>query len=260
MRVPVFRFAPTPNGLLHLGHAYSAILNAQMAGEMSGRFLVRIEDTDTTRCSGAFAKQVFEDLAWLGLTWEKPVRYQSEHFAEYESSLQLLRAQSAIYPCFCTRREAQVAALATRDPDGQRHYSGACKNLSSEEADTRIAGGAPHGWRIDMQNVGTAEASVWGDTVIARRHGSSYHIAVVTDDALQGVTHIVRGRDIEAATPLHRLMQRLLAIPEPHYTHHALILDGNGQKLSKSGGSTALCFLRQEGVTPDDIRRRLGFT
>ena len=260
MSRPVFRFAPSPNGLLHLGHAYSALLNARMAKESKGRLLLRIEDTDESRCRPDFVSAIFEDLAWLGLSWEAPVRIQSEHFSDYEANLVKLWEMGAIYPCFCSRKQAVASALDSRDPDGQPHYGGTCRHLPRAEAERRISDGMIHGWRVNMEAVSDQEAAVWGDAVIAKRHvGSSYHIAVVTDDAIQGVTHVVRGKDIEAATPLHKLLQRLLGLPAPHYIHHDLILDETGHKLSKSLRSTALRELRQDGVTAEDIRARLGF-
>jgi glutamyl-Q tRNA(Asp) synthetase len=258
MSRPVFRFAPSPNGFLHLGHAYSALLNARMAQEAGGRLLLRIEDTDETRARPEFVTAILEDLEWLGLSWEEPVRVQSEHFGEYEENLRNLWSMKAIYPCFCSRKEAAALALATRDPEGQPHYGGTCKQISRMEAERRIADGEVHAWRLDTSI--DADASAWGDAVIAKRRvGSSYHIAVVTDDAIQGVTHVVRGKDIEAATPLHMLLQRLLGLPSPHYFHHGLILDETGEKLSKSRGSTSLRHLRQAGVTAREIRARLGF-
>jgi len=258
MTRPVFRFAPSPNGFLHLGHAYSALLNARMAEQAGGRLLIRIEDTDETRARPEFVTAILEDLAWLGLTWEEPVRIQSEHFGEYEENLRNLWSMEAVYPCFCSRKKAHASALPARDPEGQPHYAGTCKELSRSDAEGRIASGHIHGWRLDTSV--DASASAWGDPVIAKRRvGSSYHIAVVTDDALQGVTHVVRGKDIEAATPLHLLLQRLLGLPSPHYHHHGLILDDRGEKLSKSRGSTTLRHLRQTGATAREIRERLGF-
>lgn len=259
MSRPVFRFAPSPNGLLHLGHAYSALLNARMADETGGRLLLRIEDTDQTRARPEFVSAIFEDLAWLGLVWEEPVRIQSQHFDDYESNLRSLWDTGAIYPCFCSRKQAQAQARPMRDPDGQPHYGGACRQLSRREAERRMENGGIFGWRVDT-SVDTA-AAAWGDAMIAKRVvGSSYHIAVVTDDALQGVTHVVRGKDIEAATPLHMLLQRLLGLPTPSYHHHPLILDDTGEKLSKSRGSPSLRQLRGDGVTARDIRERLGFS
>lgn len=260
MSRPVFRFAPSPNGFLHLGHAYSALLNARMAAEADGRLLLRIEDTDETRSRPEFVQAIFDDLAWLGLRWEEPVRIQSQHFADYEANLARLWELGAVYPCFCSRKDALAHALPGRDPDGQPHYGGTCRALPRAEAEERMARGEIHGWRVDMARVGDAAAGVWGDAMIAKRRvGSSYHIAVVTDDAVQGVTNVVRGRDIEPATPLHLLLQRLLDLPSPHYLHHDLIRDAAGQKLSKSIASTSLRQLRAEGTSPEDIRSRLGF-
>ena len=258
MSRPVFRFAPSPNGFLHLGHAYSALLNARMAAESGGRLLLRIEDTDQTRARPEFVAAIFEDLTWLGLDWEHPVRIQSEHLADYEANLQRLWAMGAAYPCFCSRKQAMAHALAARDPEGQAVYGGTCRGLPRTEAERRMSAGNIYGWRLETST--DAEASVWGDAVIAKpRVGSSYHIAVVTDDALQGVTHVVRGKDIEAAMPLHRLMQRRLGLPSPRYHHHKLILDADGQKLSKSAGSTSLRQLRAEGASAQQIRESLGF-
>jgi glutamyl-Q tRNA(Asp) synthetase len=260
MSRPVFRFAPSPNGYLHLGHAYSALLNDRLAKEAGGRLLLRIEDTDETRARPEYVQAIFEDLGWLGLRWEEPVRIQSQHFADYEANLARLWQAGAIYPCFCSRKTALAHAAAGCDPDGQPHYGGACRSLPRDEAERRLARGDTHGWRVDMGRMGDPEAAIWGDAVIAKRRvGSSYHIAVVTDDALQGVTHVVRGQDIEPATPLHRLLQRLLGLPTPHYRHHELIRDEAGQKLSKSLASISLRQLRAEGATAADIRNRLGF-
>ena len=258
MTSPVFRFAPSSNGHLHLGHAYSVLLNAKMAEEAGGKLLVRIEDTDQTRCTAEFARDALEDLAWLGLEWEQPVRIQSEHMADYEAMLEKLWSLGTIYPCFCSRKAAP--RLTAIDPDGQPLYAGKCRSISSQEAIGRIEAGVPHGWRIDMSAMDDAKAAVWGDVVIARpRLGSSYHIAVVTDDAMQRVTHVVRGKDIEAATPVHQLLQRLLGFPSPTYFHHDLILDDAGLKLSKSTGSTSLRALRAQGISAGEIRAQLGF-
>jgi len=261
MSRPVFRFAPSPNGFLHLGHAYSALLNARMAMETGGRLLLRIEDTDEGRSRPEFVQAIFEDLAWLGISWEVPVRFQSEHFADYEANLARLWEMAAVYPCFCSRKTAQALALSSYGPDGQPHYGGTCRAISRTDAGERIARGEVHGWRIDMARAGDSAATIWGDTMIAKRHvGSSYHIAVVTDDALQGITHVVRGKDIEPATPLHKLLQQLLGLPTPDYFHHDLICDAEGRKLSKSIASTSLRQLRAGGVTADTILERLGFS
>jgi glutamyl-Q tRNA(Asp) synthetase len=260
MTRPVFRFAPSANGQLHLGHAYSALLNARMAEEAHGRFLVRIEDTDQTRCTPELAAAALTDLAWLGLQWETPVRVQSQHFHDYDKMLAKLWTMQAVYPCFCSRKEAAAVALTAKDPDGQPLYGGTCRSLPRDVSEARIAAGAIHGWRIDMDSAGDGAEAVWGDVMIAKKRvGSSYHIAVVTDDAIQGVTHVVRGKDIEAATPVHKLLQRLLGLPTPHYHHHDLILDESGRKLSKSLKSQSLAALREAGVSAADVRRRLGF-
>jgi glutamyl-Q tRNA(Asp) synthetase len=255
---PVFRFAPSPNGHLHLGHAYSAFLNARMAAEVGGRFLVRIEDTDRTRCTAQLASDALEDLGWLGLTWEEPVRYQSAHLADYDRAIHRLWDMNAVYPCFCSRRSAE--RLQRLDPDGQPHYAGACRSLPRTTAADQIRGGTSFGWRLDMARLSEVLHLAWGDMMIAKPGtGSSYHIAVVVDDGIQGVTHVVRGKDIEAATPVHQLLQRLLGIGSPSYFHHPLIDDEFGMKLSKSRASRSLGALRAEGVTPEDIRKRLGF-
>jgi glutamyl-Q tRNA(Asp) synthetase len=260
MSRPAFRFAPSPNGELHLGHAYSALLNAAMAREVAGRLLLRIEDTDLTRCRPEFVAGILNDLAWLGLTWEEPVRIQSQHIGDYTANLAKLRAAGVLYPCFCSRRKATADALPSHDPDGQFHYGGTCRSLARDEADAHIAAGRQHCWRLDMVACADEGARDWGDVMIAKPDvGSFYHIAVVTDDAVQEITHVVRGLDMEAATSIHMLLQRLLGLPTPHYHHHRLILDGDGEKLSKRNRSKSLASLRRAGVTPGDIRAMLGF-
>ncbi len=286
---PVFRFAPSPNGRLHLGHAYSALLNAELAARLGGRFLLRIEDIDPGRCRPEFETGIYEDLAWLGLKWEEPVRRQSEHLAEYRATLDRLKRQGLLYPCFCSRR--QIAEVASRheadagpwprDPDGSPLYPGTCRSLPIAARQARIAAGEAHAWRLDMaaacrlagmslpyirfSPAGAEEQMAafperWGDPVLARKDTpTSYHLSVVHDDALQGVTHVVRGQDLEAATDLHVLLQRLLGVPTPRYHHHALIRDESGGKLSKSLFSESLADLRRRGATADEIRRMLGF-
>jgi glutamyl-Q tRNA(Asp) synthetase len=281
------RFAPSPNGRLHLGHAYSALLNAQLARSQAGRFLVRIEDIDPLRCKPAFETGILRDLHWLGLVWEEPVRRQSEHFADYGQAFDILRARGLVYPCFCTRSEIARAAGAgegsrvPRDPDGAPLYPGTCRHLPEADIATRLGAGAPHTWRLDMSAAlaattaplcwtrfvpegesehTKAEPSRWGDAVIRRKDvPTSYHLSVVVDDALQGITHVVRGADLEAATDLHVLLQALLGVPTPAYHHHVLFREAEGTKLSKSRGSPALADLREAGVTAVEIRRRLGF-
>jgi glutamyl-Q tRNA(Asp) synthetase len=287
---PVFRFAPSPNGRLHLGHAYSALLNAELARRWNGRFLLRIEDIDLTRCRPEFEVGIYEDLAWLGLEWEEPVRRQSEHFSEYRAALKRLKARGLLYPCFCSRKEIAAVAAAReaasgepwpRDPDGAPLYPGACRALGTAETERRIAAGEPHAWRIDMagaiagasrpfsysrfapdgaEEAATARPERWGDAVLGRKEiPTSYHLSVVVDDAIQGVTHVVRGQDLEAATDLHVLLQALLALSAPAYHHHALIRDPEGDKLSKSLLSEWLAELRMRGVSAKEVRTRLGF-
>jgi glutamyl-Q tRNA(Asp) synthetase len=286
---PVFRFAPSPNGYLHLGHAYSALFNAKVARETGGRLLLRIEDIDPQRSRPEFEEAIYDDLAWLGLEWEEPVRRQSEHLSEYALALDRLAEQGLVYPCFCTRGEtaAAVEKLAAergswpRDPDGSPFYPGTCKRLSDQDKDRRIASGRHAAIRLDMQaalaraqdKIGwseffegseprdvNAEPSLWGDVVIGRKDvPASYHLAVVIDDALQGVTDVARGMDLFNATSLHRLLQTLLDLPSPRYRHHRLIEDDEGRKLAKSEGSRTLRSLRAEGVSAADVRARLGF-
>jgi glutamyl-Q tRNA(Asp) synthetase len=257
MTQPVFRIAPSPNGRLHLGHAYSALLNQQMARTSHGRLLLRIEDTDVTRCTPALTQHVYDDLRWLGLTWEEPVRTQSHHFADYERALHTLWRAGHVYPCFCSRKQAARNALTSEDPEGHPHYGGTCSVMPEQEAARLLQQDRAHGWRL--KTAGSA-ASVWGDVTIAKPNtGSWYHVAVVVDDALQGVTHVVRGQDIEAATPIHHLLQHHLKLPTPQYHHHKLILDESGQKLSKRLKSKSIATFREEGATPESIRQYLGF-
>ncbi len=279
-----FRFAPSSNGFLHLGHAYSALLNFDMARATGGRMLLRIEDIDLDRCRPEFEQAIYEDLDWLGIGWEVPVRRQSQHFDVSAAALDRLRAQKLIYPCFCSRGEimASVAGKSDwpRDPDGSPLYPGLCKHLSEAERKRRLASGRPAAQRIDMaaalKAVGrplgwreargagadgcdmTANPGLWGDAVLARKDiQTSYHIAVVLDDALQGVSDVVRGEDLFMATHLHRLLQALLDLPAPSYHHHGLLRDASGQKLSKSLRAKSLRALRQEGLSPGAARKML---
>ncbi len=288
MPPPVFRFAPSPNGYLHLGHAFSALLNADLARETGGRFLLRIEDIDPARCRVEFEAAIDEDLAWLGLSWEKPVRRQSEHFAEYRAALEELTALGLVYPSFESRTEVarliaerEKEAPWPRDPDGAPLYPGSARLLSAEERQRLLKSGAPFALRLDMAaacaRVGklcwtergegpageagtiTADPAAWGDVIIARKETpTSYHLSVVVDDALQGTTEVVRGQDLFWATSVHRLLQELLALPQPTFRHHRLIRDAAGQKLSKSTDATGLRELRARGVTAAEIRRRIG--
>lgn len=262
----VFRFAPSPNGHLHLGHAYSALLNARMAKECGGRFLVRIEDIDTVRCSRALAHDALEDLAWLGVRWEEPVRYQSEHMLDFQNAQQELTMRGLLYPCFCSRREVAARCQSgPLDPEGQPIYDGFCRSIPQSHQERMLAQGVPHAMRLQMtaamERLGkNIDARSWGDIILVRRDiGTSYHVAVVVDDALQRVTDVVRGQDLESVTSIHLLLQRLLGLPSPAYLHHRLITDDAGQKLGKSVGSRSLRSLRQDGMKPDQVRHVLGF-
>jgi glutamyl-Q tRNA(Asp) synthetase len=290
MTAPIFRFAPSPNGELHLGHALSAMLNDDLAKMAGGRLLLRIEDIDTTRCTPQFEAGIYENLRWLGIVWEEPVRRQSAHFGAYREVLAELVRQELVYPAFMSRGAIRAFAEAwegdgtgwPRDPDGAPLYPGLDKTLGSQERQRRIEEGRAFAWRLDMaaalarigrklswqeyQDDGLAEvatveadAAAWGDVILARREiPTSYHLSVVTDDALQGVTHVVRGRDLYHATAVQRLLQELLGLPAPLYRHHRLILGEDGRKLSKSMKSTGLSALRTAGATPQEIRRLVG--
>jgi glutamyl-Q tRNA(Asp) synthetase len=276
---PVFRFAPSPNGALHLGHAFSALTDNTLCRAAGGRFLLRIEDIDPARCRPEYETAIYDDLRWLGLAWEEPVRRQSEHLAEYRAALERMRDMELLYPAFMSRAEIAAATVDPgwpRDPDGAPLYPGRDRNLAETEAKARIDGGDPFAWRLRMDEairragplswqedsegrVVIAEPSEWGDVVIARKETpTSYHLAVVVDDAIQGITHVVRGRDLYRATSVHVLLQRLLGLPTPRYHHHRLILDATGRKLSKSDHDTSLAALRAAGKTPGDIRRMVG--
>ena len=284
MPPPVFRFAPSPNGYLHLGHAYSALLNFDLARKSGGRFLLRIEDIDATRSRVEFEAAIYEDLAWLGISWETPVRRQSEHFARYREAVEKLAGLGLIYPSFESR--AEIARLVAqrdagapwpRDPDGAPLYPGLAKSLPPDERERLIAQGMPYALRLDMEaalaragelnwkefgegpggesGVVAAQPEAWGDVILARKETpTSYHLSVVIDDALQGVTDVVRGRDLFWSTSVHLLLQQLLGNPQPAYRHHRLIEDASGHKLSKSTQATALRELRRQGATPADIR------
>jgi glutamyl-Q tRNA(Asp) synthetase len=285
---PVFRFAPSPNGELHLGHALSALVGFRAAQAAGGRFLLRIEDIDVGRSRAEFVDGILADLAWLGLAWEEPVTFQSSRLGAYSDAAAGLQAMDVLYPCWATRAEIEAAAGASgaRDPDGAPIYPGLWKGRSEGDVAAMRASGAPFALRIDMgaacalaqsrldggpltftaldgegatATAVTAHPERWGDAVIVRKDvPTSYHLAVVVDDAWQGVTHVTRGRDLYAATGLHRLLQVLLGLPEPVYHHHRLIMDGTGRKLAKSARDTSLRSLREAGATPAGIRRLVG--
>lgn len=290
MTKPAFRFAPSSNGALHLGHAYSALLNYQMAQAADARFLLRIEDIDLTRCTRQFEASIYRDLAWLGISWEMPVRRQADHFKDYQEALETLSDAGLVYPAFMSRGEVQAyisekqadGTAWPKDPDGAPLYPPIDRHRSEAERRSRIENGEPFAWRLDMdascrhigevlhwQETGegpdghsgimTANPMAWGDVIIARKEiPASYHLAVVIDDALQGITNVVRGRDLFYATSVHRVLQELLKLPVPEYHHHRLVLGPNGRKLSKSAGDTSLSSLREAGATPADVARMIG--
>jgi glutamyl-Q tRNA(Asp) synthetase len=288
MYTRILRFAPSPNGYLHLGHAYSALLNHDMARDLGGRLLLRIEDIDVSRCRPEYEAAIYQDLAWLGISWDTSVRRQSEQFDDYRAALAKLEAQGLIYPSFESRSE--IAALVAarerqghwpRDPDGVPLYPGDARQLPAAERERRRRAGEPYALRLALGaaiaragvltwtetgsgpqgQTGIVEAApqMWGDVVLARKEvPASYHLAVAIDDARQGVTDVVRGQDLFWATGIHRLLQALLGLPQPVYHHHKLILDADGRKLSKSTQATSLRELRAAGATPADVRRMVG--
>jgi glutamyl-Q tRNA(Asp) synthetase len=271
-----YRFAPSPNGELHLGHAFSALFAFHAAKHAGGQFLLRIEDIDTTRCRQRFADLLIEDLSWLGLRWLEPVRFQSRHLADYSKAQSRLADQGLLYPCFCTRKTLEASSSGPRDPDGSLLYPGTCRALDLGARAERMTAGEPFHLRLDMARAAQHAADLfftdlgigdvpadprkWGDVILVRKDiGTSYHIAVVVDDAQQDVTHVTRGRDLFEATHIHRLLQALLGLPVPLYHHHPLISDALGRKLSKSAGDRSLRSLREAGASPADIRQALGF-
>jgi len=278
---PGFRFAPSPNGYLHLGHAFSALLNADKAKAAGGRMLLRIEDIDETRCRPEYETAIYEDLAWLGLRWEEPVWRQSQHYADYQAALGRLQTMGLTYRAYESRTEIARAAIG-HDPDGAPLFPGRHNTLlSTAERTHRIDTGKPYAVRLDvaaaLKRVGpllwtetgtgpagesgavAANPAAWGDVILARKETpTSYHLAVVVDDAAQGVTDVVRGQDLFHATSVHRLLQALLGLPQPRYHHHRLVLDTDGKKLSKSTSATGLRELRSRGLNPTDIRKLVG--
>lgn len=275
----VTRFAPSPTGLLHLGHAYSALFAWTQARQSRGRFLLRIEDIDVGRCREEFVTAIAEDLAWLGLDWDGPMRRQSQHFSDYRAALDRLEAAGLIYPCFCTRAAIQAEiARAGSAPHGSEGpiYPGICRGLSDAERRGRIAAGEGHALRLDAARAAErtgplewedAEAgriavdpSTHGDVVLARKDApASYHLAVTVDDALQGVTLVTRGKDLFAATHVHRLLQALLGLPTPRYWHHRLSTDAGGRRFAKRDRALTLRALREAGGSPAQVRAIAGF-
>ena len=275
----VTRFAPSPTGLLHLGHAHSALFAWRAARAAGGRFLLRIEDIDGPRCTPAFAQAIEQDLAWLGLSWERPVMRQSTRMADYGAALDRLRAEGLLYPCFCSRKDIRAeiarAASAPHGPNGPL-YPGTCRDLSEDERRARIAGGAPHALRLDAARASaaagpltwtdraagktTATAEAHGDVVLARKEiATGYHLAVTLDDAAQGVTLVTRGADLFPTTHVHRLLQALLGLPVPEWHHHALLTDESGERLAKRNDALSLRTLREAGKTPAEVRAMAGF-
>ncbi|MBL8202391.1 MAG: tRNA glutamyl-Q(34) synthetase GluQRS [Chromatiales bacterium] len=282
----VTRFAPSPTGELHLGHAYAALIAHQAARSTGGRFLVRMENLDQSRCDTRFEAAILEELSWLGLAWNGPVRRQSDCMGAYRTALEALSARGVVYPCFCTRgdiaREIEGMAAAPQGPDGPL-YPGTCRQLSPPERQVRLAGGMAHALRLDVggaitqlgvppmhfeetgrgpsgeTGVVAVQPALLGDIVLGRKDtGVSYHLAVVVDDADQGVTLVTRGDDLFAATHVQRLLQALLGLPVPRYRHHALIRDPQGRRLAKRDRDQTLAALRASGMGPEDIRRTLG--
>jgi len=280
----VTRFAPSPTGLLHLGHAYSALAGWKAAREAGGKFLLRIEDIDRARCREEFTDAILEDLAWLGLDWDGDVRRQSQHLEDYRAPLDRLNASGMIYPCFCTRSaikaeiEAAIAAphgAAPFESPGPL-YPGTCRNLSAAERNARQAAGQVFALRLDVAKAAEAagelfweeegrgrievDAASQGDVVLARKDTpSSYHLAVTVDDVLQGVTLVTRGEDLFASTHIHRLLQALLGYPAPRYRHHQLLTDASGRRFAKRDNALTLRALREAGKSPEEVRAMAGF-
>ncbi|WP_319532528.1 tRNA glutamyl-Q(34) synthetase GluQRS [uncultured Cohaesibacter sp.] len=282
---PIFRFAPSPNGALHLGHALSALINHEAAKRTGGRFLLRLEDIDTIRCTEDKIDQMLEDLAWLGLQWEEPVIRQSDRFDHYTKALEELKQKGLIYPSVASRKDIQTTIGGWReqtgtpwpeDPDGAPLFPRTLLNALEKD-------GQEAAWRLDMtkalatlskplfwqesgplgsdtpgESTIAAVPEQWGDVVLGRKDcGTSYHLSVVIDDAAQGITHVVRGQDLFEATSVHRLLQTLLDLPAPCYHHHRLLTSPDGDKLSKSRMDLSLRQLRQDGVTPNEVRRMI---
>jgi glutamyl-Q tRNA(Asp) synthetase len=288
---PILRFAPSPNGYLHLGHAYSALLNQHMAHALNGQLLLRIEDIDQVRCRPYFEDAIYEDLRWLGVEWALPVRRQSLHFDLYHAAAKQLRGRGLLYPCFCSRRERTLHAQHSKcDPDGVGLYDGRCRAMNERECARFLTEGRAHVWRLDMARALAevdgdlywtsydesghstrvkAQPDLWGDVVVVRRDiPTSYHLSVVIDDALQHISHVVRGQDLYHATHIHCLLQALLGLPSPLYYHHQLIRDEAGEKLSKSKSQPSsdhshhprlIRDARGQGMSAVEVRKLIGF-
>ena len=273
----VTRFAPSPTGQLHLGHAHSALFAHRVAREAGGKFLLRLEDIDPVRCRPEFATAILEDLAWLGLAWEQEVRVQSQHLPDYRAVLDQFSARGLLYPCFCTRadiaREIAASAHAPHGPDGVL-YPGTCRALSPAERQARIDAGTPYALRLDMaravaeagalsfidgEDTGTATPEIFGDVVLGRKDvPASYHLCVTHDDAAQGVTLVTRAEDLRPAAHLHRLLQALMGWPVPRWRHHALLLGADGRRYAKRDRGVTLRDLRAAGRSPSELRAMAG--
>lgn len=276
----VTRFAPSPTGHLHLGHAFSALYAWRIAQNARGTFILRIEDIDPVRCKEPYIDGIKEDLQWLGLTWKEPVRRQSEHLNDYKKALDVLNEQGLIYPCFCTRREVEEESAAAghaphQNPDGPV-YPGTCRNLSPAERQVKQAERGMPVWRLNMAKAFhqagtmtwhdrgkgsvTARPEIFGDVVLARKDApTSYHLSVTVDDYLQGITLVTRGEDLFACTDIHVLLQKLLGYETPDYYHHKLLLDESGKRFAKRNKAVTLRALREEGKTPEDVKRMMGY-
>lgn len=275
----VTRFAPSPSGRLHLGHAYSALFAAKAARDAGGRFLLRIEDIDKGRSRSEYETGIYEDLAWLGLRWDEPVRRQSDHMADYRHALGRLEAEGLVYPCFCNRKdlreEAARSIAAPHGPDGPL-YLGTCRHRSAAEAAERVASGEAFALRLDMARAAArtgpltftdrvlgktaVEPESCGDVVLARKDiATSYHLAVIWDDALQGVTLVTRGMDLLHATHIHRILQALLGLSEPEYHHHRLLTDDSGRRFAKRDRAETIRAMREAGQPAHAVRARAGF-
>ncbi len=271
------RFAPSPNGYLHLGHAYSAVFCAEMAKKLGANFIVRIEDIDKERSKDIYMEAIFDDLKWLALTWQKPVLFQSTRFEAYKKASDKLKDKGLLYPCFCSRAEIKAAALK-KDPDGAPFYGGHCKKRSSDDVAKKLKAKIPHQWRLDMDKALAITGEVfyyklepdlikqstnpkaWGDVIILRKDiKTSYHLSVVVDDDFQNISHVTRGKDLEKSTDVHRVLQEILGLNAPIYIHHDLILDEDKNKLAKSKGALSLKNLREEGKNLTEIYKRIGF-
>ncbi len=275
------RFAPSPNGFLHLGHAYSALLNNFSAKKLNGEFILRIEDIDITRARQIYIEAIYQDLRWLGLNWSEPVFLQSKRFEKYKKAANRLKNIGLLYPCFCTRKEIKQNS-SNLDPDGAPLYNEKCKNLSADIIKQKLAQNIPHQWRLNMQksielagdlyfsfsknenfeHIETKKIDplIWGDVVLVRKDfPTSYHLSVVIDDDEQKITHIVRGKDLLKASYIHILLQKLLALNSQIYFHHDLILDEERKKLAKSRGAKSLRDLRNGGISAKHICKMLGF-